>query len=495
MDGTPVNTAQHERNGMSSTRTELRIDQPAAAQIATPRVGLDRRWLVSAVALVVFAISFAVNVTQIRETTFHPDESRWINRAHYLTDLGTPLGSEWADRYLLRGQPPFGSYVTALGLLLQGQDTETNQPFDFHFGNERLVTWEAGHNAIPTQADLLAARRMNAFIGALTSALIVVVLAKITTLAGAIIGGAFVLSNDLHQYLSSTALSDATLGLILVLMTLLLMRLVKCPGWGKTTLLGVLIGCGMAAKLSPIALALGLAVIGAVFIIRPLLRRIPRVGQLIDYLAHGAEHRIDRLGWMLLSLPAIASATFVLLYPYVWSAPFSRTRILFDFRAQEMASQSRIWPDRAVIGRLDALQTLWHVFQQDYPTTGRFFDWLAGFGIFPQNVPSIDIILAGIGLVLAIVAVIRNGVVTPLSFAFILLGGQAAAIAAGLRVDFNRYYLPIVLFVGLCIGYLAGEIARACERWVAERRAARCSSEPTSQTDYGSSAPLAGERP
>jgi hypothetical protein len=479
---------------MSSIRTEKQIELPAAAtRPAKSRLGVDRRWLVAAAALVIFAISFAVNLGQIRETTFHPDESRWINRAHYLTDLDTPLGGEWADRYLLRGQPPFGSYVTAVGLLLQGYDTETNEPFDFHYGNERLIVWEAGHNAIPSQADLLAARRANAFIGALTAALIVVVLAKITNLAGAIIGGAFVLTNDLHQYLSTTALSDATLGLILVLVTLLLMQLVKRPGWGKTLVLGLLIGCGMAAKLSPIALALGLAAIGAAFVLRPLLRKMPYVGRFVDFLAHGSERRTDRLGWMLLSLPAIASATFVLLYPYVWSAPYSRTRILFDFRAQEMASQSRIWPDRAVIGRLDALETLWHVFQDDYPTTGRFFDWLAGIGVFPQNVPSIDIALAGIGLALAIVAVLRTGVATPLAFAFILLGGQAAAIAAGLRVDFNRYYLPIVLFVALCIGYLAGEIVRAFEQWLVERQATPRRTSGTADTEYGTSTPLAGE--
>jgi hypothetical protein len=484
-----------EWDGMSSIRTDNETVQPEAASRASmSRTRLDRRWLVAATALIAFLLSFAINLSQIRETTFHPDESRWINRAHYLTDLDTPLGRAWADRYLLRGQPPFGSYVTALGLILQGHDTDTNEPFDFHFGNERQINWEAGHNAIPSQADLLAARRTNAFIGALTSALIVIVLAKITNLAGAIVGGLFVLTNDLHQYLSSTALSDATLGFILVLTTLLVMRLVARPGWGKTLGLGILIGCGMAAKLSPIALSLGLAGIGVAFLIRPWLREIPYVGRLVDYLANGAEQRTDRLAWMFLSLPAITAATFVLLYPFVWSSPYSRTRILFDFRAQEMASQSRIWPDRAVIGRFDALRTLWHVFQEQYPTTGRLFDWLAGLGVFPNGVPSIDIALAGVGLVLAVVAVIRTGVATPLAFAFILLGGQAAAIVAGLRVDFNRYYLPIVLFVALCIGFFAGEVTRAVARWLTERQAARGhTGQSQSGSDFGTPMPVPQE--
>jgi hypothetical protein len=167
---------------------------------------------------------------------------------------------------------------------------------------------------------------------------------------------------------------------------------------------------------------------------------------------------------MLMSLPAVTLATFVALYPFVWSAPYERTRILYDFRAQEMASQSRIWPNLAVTGRFDAFRTLWRVFQEQYPTTGRLFDWVNGWSGIPAP-PNLDIVLAGIGLAWAIVNVLRQGVVTPLTFTFVLIGGQALAIVAGLRVDFNRYYLPIVLFVALCIGYLAGETAR----WIGEK--------------------------
>jgi hypothetical protein len=353
--------------------------------------------------------------------------------------------------------------VTALGLIVQGQDTDTNQPFDFTKGNERNTVWEAGHNAIPTSADLLAARRTNAFIGALVSALLVVVLSRITSIVGGIVGGGFVLLNDLVHYLSSTALSDATLALIIVVAALVLMHLVERPGWGKTILLGIVLGLGVGAKLSPIVLAAGLGGIGFAFLLRPLLRKIPYLGRLVDHLAAGAEARTDRLAWMLMALPAITVATFVALYPYVWSAPYERSRILFDFRAQEMASQSRIWPNLAVIGRVDAFKTLWRVFQENYPTTGRFFDWVSGWSGLP-TLPNIDIVLAGFGLAWAVVNVLRRGVATPLAFAFILFGGQALAIVAGLRVDFNRYYLPIVLFVGLCIGYLGGETAR----WVQE---------------------------
>jgi hypothetical protein len=216
----------------------------------------------------------------------------------------------------------------------------------------------------------------------------------------------------------------------------------------------------MAAKLSPVVLAAGFAAIGVLFLARRVLVRIPGVRRPINYLAHGQEARTDRLGWMLLSLPFITYAVFVLLYPYVWSAPINRTQILFDFRTREMRSQAKIWPNLKIDGRLDALSTLAHAFQDDYPSSGKFFDWLSHHTPFPAGVPSIDIALMLIGLMLAIVTVVRTGFATRLSFAFILLGGQAAAIAFGLRVDFNRYYLPVLIFGAFCIGYLIGEVIR-----------------------------------
>jgi hypothetical protein len=411
-------------------------------------------------ALAVFILSFGLNLRQVHQSPFHPDESRWVNRASYITNLKSPLGTDWADAYLLRGQPPFGSYIVGLGLLLQGHDTDTNNPFNFHYGNERLITWEAAYGTIPSQDDLLAARHTNAFIGALTAALVVVILSKFTSIFGALVGGSFIAINSLQEYLSSTALSDATLGLLLVLSTLVIMRIVRKPSWPWTIVLGVLFGCGMAAKLSPIALAAGFAGIGFLFLIRPLLVKIPYIGRLITYLARGREEATDRLAWMFMSLPVITVGVFVALYPYVWSAPYSRTRTLFDFRTQEMKSQGRIWPSLKITDPIDALDRLWHVFQEDYPSTGKIFAKLAENTPFPNGVPSFDIVIVGLGLLLAVIAVIRTGIATPMAFAFYLLGGQAAAIIVGLKVDFNRYYLPILIFGAVCFGYFAGEIVR-----------------------------------
>ena len=86
----------------------------------------------------------------LHTSPFHPDESRWVNRAVYLDELRHPLSSFWQDRYLTRAQPPMGSYIIGLGLLLQGQDLHTNGPWDFQYGFETAITWNVSHGNMPT---------------------------------------------------------------------------------------------------------------------------------------------------------------------------------------------------------------------------------------------------------------------------------------------------------------------------------------------------------
>lgn len=432
---------------------------------ATPTRAPDRRHrlLVGAVVALVAIVALVGNLGRIDTTRFHPDEARWIDRADYLTNLRHPLGEAWADRYILRGQPPFGSYVTGLGLVLQGRDTATNGPWEFTRGNEDAITWNVAHGNTPSWDDLRAARRTNAVIGALTCALLALLLARITGLAGALAGGLFLAANPLQQYLASTALSDATFGLLIVLSAHAALRLAERPTWGRALLLGVLLGCGMSAKLSPIGVAIGLAGIGLLFLIRPLLTRLPGLpGRLATAPAEPAA-RAARLGWMLLAMPALAATTFIALYPYLWPSPLGRTKILFDVRAYEMANQGRIWPNLKVHGPLDAAATLWRAFSGTYSTLGSLADGL----------PQIDAILGALGLVALLALVVRQGPVSRAAFVLYLVGGQALVVWLGLRVDFNRYYLPALVFLALCVGMLAGETPRAIAALVRRLRQRR----------------------
>src|SRR3712207_1162369 len=116
------------------------------------------------IALVLFALAFWQNLSDLRLTPFHPDETRWLNRAHYVRDLADPFGPTWEDGYLTRGQPPLGSYLMGLGLLDQGRDLETNGVWNFRYGTD----WNTARGNMASQADLDAGRRTNAIVGALT---------------------------------------------------------------------------------------------------------------------------------------------------------------------------------------------------------------------------------------------------------------------------------------------------------------------------------------
>ena len=91
------------------------------------------------IALVLVTLAAWQHLSDLRLTPFHPDETRWLDRAHYLRDLADPFGPTWANGYLTRGQPPLGSYRMGLGLLAEGRDLATNGVRHFRHGKALSV--------------------------------------------------------------------------------------------------------------------------------------------------------------------------------------------------------------------------------------------------------------------------------------------------------------------------------------------------------------------
>ncbi|HKG25112.1 MAG TPA: hypothetical protein VKB09_05645, partial [Thermomicrobiales bacterium] len=169
---------------------------------APPRAGVETagRRLGLVLVVGVFALGLWQNFDALTASQFHPDESRWLNRAYYLRELLHPRSKVWEDRYLTRGQPPMGSYVTGIGLILQGRDLTTNGPWDFHFGNESTTTWNAVKGNMPAPADLTAARRTNAVVGALSCAVLFLIVARLTNVFGGLVAGTFLAFHPLQIY-------------------------------------------------------------------------------------------------------------------------------------------------------------------------------------------------------------------------------------------------------------------------------------------------------
>src|SRR3954466_14445646 len=211
----------------------------------------------------VFLVALWVNLSAVAMTEFHRDEARWIHRAVLLGELRNPTGEFWQESEVMIGQPPLGSYLMGLGLILQGRDLDTNGFYHFHFGQD----WNWRHGNMPDEADLAAARRTNSVVGALIAVSVYLIARGLSNAAAGIAAAALLVPHPLSIFLSSLAGSDALVTLCVALAALVAMTLANRPTWPRAILLGVLIGLGGSAKLSPLALAIVLAAAGMILVI------------------------------------------------------------------------------------------------------------------------------------------------------------------------------------------------------------------------------------
>ncbi|MDQ3694418.1 MAG: phospholipid carrier-dependent glycosyltransferase [Chloroflexota bacterium] len=407
-----------------------------------------------AIAIVLFALALWQNVAYVPTTDFHRDEARWIHRARFIEQALHPLSAYWMDQDLTQGQPPFGSYVTGLGLLLQGHNVETGDFWSFHFSE----AWNVRHGRMPSPEDHTAARQTNAVIGALIVVGVYFIGQQLRNRVSGVIGALLLIPHPLSIYLASLAGSDALLGLLVVWATLAAIALAKHPTWWRATLLGVLLGLGGATKLSPLLIAQPLAMLGVA-----LLWGATRTS--------GAEaRRLAAVGWRLIPLPAIAFATFVAIYPYLWPAPIDRSLTLFAYRSQEMESQSQIWSALDVPTPGAALGRIGYWLGDRDATSTEVAAAVASWLGVAWEPGGIDLLFALAGALILLYLVIKHGLGSPWALAAAVLGAQVAAVVLGMRADFARYLLPVLIVAAICGGLFAGQVWETVHAWATARR-------------------------
>src|SRR5688572_11927064 len=246
-----------------------------------------------------------------------------------------------------------------LGLLAQGRPLEPNRIWHFGYGD----LWNVLHGNMPAQADLTAGRRANVVVGAFAVGIVYLLGRRLTTRLGGVVGAVTLACHPLMIRLSSQALADTFLVLVLALTALAACWLADCPTWLRALLLGTLLGLGGLVKLSPLLLALPLAILGVLLLLRPHLPW-PRLRGTPDPAAM-------RLGERLLLLPVVAFTAFVAGYPYLWPDPMGRTYHLFAFRTREMAHQAATWPDVAIGSREEAFERIWWTLSTHFSLAAR----------------------------------------------------------------------------------------------------------------------------
>lgn len=396
-------------------------------------------------ALLFFAVSLAMNLDALPSTPTHPDESRWLNRAYFARDIVEPFGPTWQEYVTTRGQPPLGSIVMGIGLLAQGKPVDTVRVWDFAYGRD----WNERTGAVPQDDILNAGRRTNAVIGGMVAAAAYVLGRLLTNRVGGSIAAIFVAIHPLHIILSTQALSDQTLALLLLLIFISGWAFAKKPTWTRAILLGILLGLGGSVKLTPLLLSVPLAGFG---ILRMLLERTPQARE---------------YGIKLLWQPVIAFLAFIASYPYLWPSPIRRTWDLYAFRAGEMADQGEAWPETAVASPLDALGRFGDALTETYSSSR----WLIKVTYHRLGIDAIptgyDFIPVAAGVVILLWWTFRRGFWTPASMVAMLMLAEAAILVVGMRTDFYRYHLPIMAIMAGCIAVSTGTA------WTAIRKAWR----------------------
>jgi hypothetical protein len=396
------------------------------------------------IAGTLFAISLMVNLNDLEQTEMHPDETRWLNRAYYIREVTDPYGRFWQDYYITRGQPPGGSYLMGLGLLVQGQPLDSNGVWDFHFSSE----WNDLAGAVPDHDVLIAGRRTNAVVGAIVVVLTFAIASLLTNRIGGIVAGLFLAFHPLHITLSTQALSDELLALALAIAFFAAFRFGRNPSIGWSLAIGIALGVGGATKLAPLGLAFVLAGYGFVWLVL----RMRKMGR------QALRWPASRFGALLLLQPVIAGFTFVAMYPYLWPSPIRRSLDLLEFRQREMASQARIWPWARVETPKDAFMRYGEQLDGAYSTTRDIESWLAdALGATIANPVSYDFIAVVIGGILLLRIVIQRGLWGPHGLTATLMAAEIGAVTVGLGVDFYRYYLPVLLVNSILVGIAFGE--------------------------------------
>lgn len=408
-------------------------------------------------ALLLFLIGFGWYLSGIEEQDYHLDESRWINRAHYLVDLSDPFGPTWNHQYLTRGQPPIGSYSIGLGLLVQGNDLDTNPAYDFRRSRE----WNQEHGTFPSNSDLMAGRRWNALLGGVSAAVLYLVVRSLTNPIGGCAAVLFFLANPLEIWYNRIALADTTLTLTLALLYLATIHFMRRPRWWLAISMGILIGLGGGNKFTPLALCIPLAGIGGLLLVRSWWFRWKQ-----PTLKHAMFWRLPPLshvGWMLVSTPFVAIFTFVASYPYLWPDPVRRTMYMLKFRQVEMDTQYRLNPHFQTDSPAESMQMTYDVLGSTWSSTLQIFQWF-NLDRIADLASSLDLWLALAGIVLLTVIGIRKGLRSPELAIAALIVFQLITIILSMRVAFERYYLPIMIgefvAIGCFIGYIAAPLMR-----------------------------------
>jgi hypothetical protein len=368
---------------------------------------------------------------------FQGDESNSISMSRYFRTLFLERNTRpraWSPGYYTLTQPPGFRHVLGAGLWLQGYDlTRLNEPFDWRYPSDLERQRQEGR--LPTDEVLRDARTVAILFGAGVVMLLYVVSAQLGLPIAGIAAALTVPANSYIQVHFGRAKAESTFAFFLLLSLVLVLHAFRRRAGGPRLRhagpVGLALGMALSVKLTGI---LSIPALGLTCLLAVLSRRAgPRLAGL----------SVRPLVWGCVAV-AVCCAVFLALNPFLWRDPLGRSYALFEFRRAEMGAQQQSHPHDAVYDLDDRVARVLARALVDHT-------WVNSTLGIPFDVP-----LAAIGLIaLGIMAANewrRTSGVGPALIFLLWLHAYLFGTIWGYSLDWERYVLPISLFVALTSG-------------------------------------------
>jgi 4-amino-4-deoxy-L-arabinose transferase-like glycosyltransferase len=399
--------------------------------------------------MVITCVLTVVFFTNIDRVTFHGDESLWINSSQYLELAlsGDIHASKWRPSFETVTQPPIARYVIGLGRLAGGHGVDDlNRAWRFDLSADM----NEADGRMPSPS-LLWWSRLPMAITAVMSSLLLIYCAQ--TIAGRLAGHLlllFIVTTPYYALHLRRAMGESLLLLGMMLVVLAGYRAIQ--SWqgvlrqcdrqsprGEMTLARPLVWLLLLAVSSGMAGATklnGLALVGAGMTLCAMLvwksrTRLP-----------GKQTAIFAVAGLVL-MPVLTGAVFTAVNPYLYSDPLRRFEMMVDHRTQaireqQAANPSAALPTRDVLARARVVPR----------SILRFAS--------PVNHVVIWVLMGALTLV-GLVVLARHAVMwwrddgrSGMGMAVLLVAGVTGIPALLTPLNWDRYYMPAVVFASLC---------------------------------------------
>lgn len=408
--------------------------------------------------LLVALVLCAVFVSAINRIPFHSDESHWIYSSQYFETFATgDFSAQSWNTYWSTVQPYLPRYLIAVSRLVGGYHVaDLNLPWQFVLSDAQNIA----EGRRPSPGLLWWSRLSMALLAAMSGLGFFAALRAAAGRVPAYLVVAFYALNLYYMAVLPRAMSEAVL-LFCVILAILIGRVVLTH-WRvyadnpSARTLGLLLmstaGLGAASGAAGASKLNGLVLIPASVLLLMVAALVYR-GRLSQ------SRRALMMGGLALWLCGASLLVFVGSDPFLYRDPVSKTRVMFDQRNAEMAEQVRSFPRVALTTGSRRASVFAKRLFQDYA---------------PLRFPGAVVINSAL-TILGLAWLVRTSYdwmrqrnANATAMVLLILGAAGAAPTLATPLDWDRYYLLLLVFLMLCEALGVGMLVRlAGQAWKA----------------------------